>query len=93
MFVALPYDNAKQWFEDRWTYHRSKAEGFYGQTLASLERAFAQGLGPKAELRFLVVDGQVSLESPEDLLSRQMRVAPVYDLAEGRPLGAAPAAK
>jgi hypothetical protein len=94
MFVALPYQSAQEWFQDRWTYHRSKAEGFYGKTQAGLQQAAAAGMWPKGELRYLVIDGQVSLEPPEELLTRQMSFPAVYDLAEGRKLGspAAPAA-
>jgi hypothetical protein len=88
MFVVLPYQNTKEWFQDRWSYHRTKTEEFYGKTQAGLQKAAEAGFAPKGELRYLVIDGQLSLDPPEDLLIRQMGFPAVYDLAEGRKLGA-----
>lgn len=93
VFVVLPHKNAQEWFQERWSYHKSKAKDFYGQTQSGLERALAQGLTISGELRFLVQEGQVSLQVPEDLLSGQAKFPPAYDLQEGRRLPAAPPAK
>jgi hypothetical protein len=89
VFVVLPHKSAKEWFEERWSYHKSKAKDYYGQTQSGLERAMADGLAITGELRFLVRDGQVSLEAPEDILAKEAKFPPAYDLQEGKRLSAA----
>jgi hypothetical protein len=89
VFVVLPHKSAQAWFEERWSYHKSKAKAYYGQTQSGLERAFAEGLAIGGELRFLVEEGQVSLKVPEDILAGEGKFPPAYDLREGKPLQAA----
>lgn len=86
VFVVLPHKNAQEWFEERWSYHKSKAKAYYGQTQSGLEGAMAQGLTIGGELRFLVENGQVSLQVPEEVLVQGGRFPAKYDLQEGKQL-------
>ena len=73
VFVVLPHESAQAWFDARRAYHGRKAEGYYGRTQSELERALSQGIKIKAELRFLIEKGDLSLQSPED----EIRSAPL----------------
>jgi hypothetical protein len=88
VFVVLPHDSAQEWFDARRAYHGRKAEGYYGKTQSELERALSQGLKIKAELRFLIEKGDLSLQSPEDAIMTRYNFQPVFDLSTGRWLGA-----
>jgi len=89
VFVILPYESAGEWFAARRAYHGGKAEGYYGKTQTMLERALSQGLKIKAESRFLIEKGNISLESPEDVILNRYKFQPVFDLDTGRWLGSA----
>ena len=91
VFVVLPHESAKAWFDARRAYHGRKAEGYYGRTRSELERALSQGIKIKAELRFLIEKGDLSLQSPEDEIRSRYKFQPVFDLSAGRWLD--PAAK
>jgi len=84
VFVVLPYEAAQEWFDARRAYHGSKAADYYGKTQSELERALSQGLKIKAELRFFIEKGDISLECPEDVIMQRYKFQPVYDLSEGR---------
>ena len=64
VFVVLPHESAQAWFDARRAYHGRKAEGYYGRTQSELERALSQGIKIKAELRFLIEKGDLSLQVP-----------------------------
>ncbi len=89
VFVVLPHESAQAWFDARRAYHGRKAEGYYGKTQSELERALGQGLKIKAELRFLIERGDISLQSPEDVIRSRYKFQPVFDLSAGRWLGSA----
>jgi hypothetical protein len=89
VFVVLPHENAQAWFDARRAYHGRKAEGYYGKTQSELERALSQGIKIKAELRFLIEKGDLSLQSPEDAIMTRYNFQPVFDLSAGRWLGSA----
>jgi hypothetical protein len=89
VFVVLPHENAGQWFAARRAYHGRKAEGYYGKTQTMIERAFEQGLKIKAEIRFFIEKGNVSLESPEEIILNKYKFQPVFELSTGRRLGSA----
>ncbi|MBA4358740.1 MAG: hypothetical protein C0405_13555, partial [Desulfovibrio sp.] len=93
MFVVLPHQDPQAWFRERHDYHKSKAEGYYGQTLEGLKTAHAQGLAVKGELRFRVAGGQAQVEPPEKALLAQGKPAPVFDLREGRSVSGAAGTK
>ena len=89
VFVVLPHENAGEWFAARRAYHGRKAEGYYGKTQTMLERAISQGLKIKAEIRFFIEKGKISLESPEDIILNKYKFQPIFDLSTGRSLGSA----
>jgi hypothetical protein len=91
VFVVLPHASAKDWFDARRAFHGRKAEAYYGETQKEFERALDQGLKIKAELRFLIEQGETSLQIPEDVIISRYKVRPVFDLSAGRRLR--PAAK
>jgi len=93
VFVVMPYESAGQWFDARRAYHGRKAEDYYGKTQGMLERALNQGLGIKAELRFLIEKGDIRLEPPEDLIMNRYKYRPVFDLGSGRRLDSAAGTK
>jgi len=89
IFVVLPHESVQAWFDARRAYHGRKAEGYYGKTQNELERALSQGIKIKAELRFLIEKGDLSLQSPEDAILNRYKFQPVFDLNSGRWLGSA----
>ncbi len=89
IFVVLPHESAREWFAARRAYHGRKAKGYYGKTQSMLERAFSQGIKIKAEIRFFIKEGNISLESPEDIILNRYKFPPVFDLNTGRWLGSA----
>ena len=89
VFVILPHESAKEWFAARRAYHGRKAEGYYGKTQSMLERAHSQGLKIKAEVRFFIEKGKISLEAPEEIIMNRYKFKPVFDLSSGRWLGSA----
>ena len=84
VFVILPHESASEWFAARRAYHGRKAEGYYGKTQSMLERAFSQGLQIKAEIRFFIEKGNISLTTPEEIILNRSKFKPVYDLGTGR---------
>jgi hypothetical protein len=89
VFVVLPHESAREWFAARRAYHGRKAEGYYGKTQSMLERALSHGLKIKAEIRFFIVKGNISLEAPEEIILNRSKFKPVFDLSTGRWLGSA----
>jgi hypothetical protein len=87
VFVVLPYENAKAWYDARRAYHGSKAKDYYGETQGEIERALGRGLKVKAELRFLIENGDTSLQVPEDVIMSRYHFQPVFDLRAGQALG------
>ena len=89
VLVALPHETAQAWFDARRAYHGRKAEDYYGKTQGELETALSQGLKIKAELRFFMEKGEISLECPEDEIMKRYKFQPVFDLSTGRWLASA----
>lgn len=89
VFVVLPHESGQAWFDARRAYHGRKAEDYYGRTRSELETALSQGFKVKAELRFLIEKGDTCLQAPEGLIMSRYKFKPVFDLSNGRPLGAA----
>ena len=83
VFVVLPYESAKAWYDARRAYHGRKAEGYYGKTRSELERALSKGLNINAELRFWIENGQTSLQAPEGVVMSIYKFQPVFDLGTG----------
>lgn len=89
VFVVLPHESAQEWFDARRAYHGRKAEDYYGKTRRELQRALGSGLTIKAELRFFIEKGDISLQSPEDAIMNKYKFQPVFDLSAGHWLGSA----
>lgn len=89
VFVILPHESAGEWFAARRAYHGRKAESYYGKTQSMLEHALNQGLKIKAEIRYFLEKGNISLEAPEEIIMNKYQFKPVYDLGKGRWLGSA----
>ena len=90
VFVVLPYESAQAWYDSKRAYHGRKAEGYYGKTRGQLQHALSQGLNINAELRFWIVNGETSLQIPEDVIVSKIKFQPVFDLSKGhRPDSAA----
>jgi hypothetical protein len=89
VFVVLPHESAEEWFAARRAYHGRKADGYYGKTQTMLKRAISQGLKVKAEIRFFMDKGIISLESPEDIIMNKYKFQPIFDLSKGRRMGTA----
>ena len=87
IFVVLPYENAASWYDAKRAYHGRKAEEYYGKTRKELEHALSQGFHINAELRFWIVNGDTSLQAPEDVIMSRYKFQPVFDLGTGRRLG------
>ena len=91
VFVVMPHTSAEEWFDARRAFHGRKAEAYYGETRKEFQHALDQGLKIKAELRFLIEQGETSLQVPEDVIMNRYKVRPVFDLSAGCRLD--PAAK
>jgi hypothetical protein len=87
VFVVLPYGNAQAWYDARRAYHGRKAAAYYGKTRSELAVAFEKGFKMTAELRFLIENGEVRPQTPEDVIESRHKYQPVFDLSTGRRLG------
>ena len=86
VFVVQHNQNVETWLKWRWQFHKSKAEGQYGRTRDRLSQASKDGWFPTAELRFLVTGGNLDMRNPEEVVLKDLKLAPVYDLEQSRAL-------
>lgn len=87
VFVDQSAMTPKQWLMWRQQFHKNKAEGEYGATRDRLEKAVADGMRIGGELRFILVDGELSLgKTPETCLGPELSFEPSYDLTQGTKL-------
>jgi hypothetical protein len=70
-----------QW---RQQFHKNKVEPQYGAAKTSLEQAAKDGFPVDAELRFMEINGELSLKKPEEILMGDLKVQPVFDLKQGK---------
>jgi hypothetical protein len=85
VFVDRSQANVAQWMEWRQKFHgKSKTEPQYGAAKVGLEQAAANGFPVDAELRFLEINGDLSLKKPEDVLVGELKFQPIYDLKQGK---------
>jgi len=80
VFVVAPGATPEAWFKWRRQFHGSKAQGYYAEAEAGLMRAEAAHRLPTAELRFLLVNGELSVDGPEQALAAEGRLKPVFGL-------------
>lgn len=86
VFVSAPGSTPDAWFKWRRQFHGTKAQSYYAEAEAGLKRAEEAHRLPTAELRFLSVNGELYMGSPEQALAAEGRLKPVFDL---RPAGPA----
>jgi hypothetical protein len=86
VFVDRTQCKAGQWMEWRRVFHKSKVEEEYGAVCALLEKAAGSGFPVDAELRFIEIGGNLISKNPEDFLTGDLRIAPIYDLKQGKPV-------
>jgi hypothetical protein len=86
VFVVMPHESAKAWYDARRAYHGGKTKDYYGETQEEMERALEQGIRVKAELRFWIENGGIGLQIPEDVIMNRYQCQPIFDLKTGREL-------
>uniref|UniRef100_I2Q3T5 Uncharacterized protein n=1 Tax=Desulfovibrio sp. U5L TaxID=596152 RepID=I2Q3T5_9BACT len=86
VFLDQSAMNPKQWIEWRRQFHKNKAEPEYADTVKRLETAIAGGFPVTGELRFMLVNGELSPGSLEKLLPSGLSCPPRYDCAQGVPV-------
>jgi hypothetical protein len=87
VFVDETLAKPGQWMEWRKVFHKGKAEEEYGAAGALLEQAAASRFPVGAELRFIEIEGDLISKKPEDFLTGDLKVKPVYDLKTGKATG------
>lgn len=85
-FVFLTSTDPKAWLAWREQFHKSKTAGHYGQTMQRLGKAAADGYPVSGDLRYLSVNGELSLKPVEESLKADTLAHAVYDLSAGRAL-------
>jgi hypothetical protein len=83
IFVDRSADSA-QWLEWRRQFHKNKAEPHYREAKTSLDQAAQNGVAVDAELRFVALNGDLLLKRPEDILARELKFQPIYDLKKNQ---------
>jgi hypothetical protein len=78
--------NSAQWLEWRRQFHKNKAEPHYREAKNSLDQAAQNGVTVDAELRFVALNGDLLLKRPEDVLARELKFQPIYDLKKNQAL-------
>jgi len=84
VFVDRSQADVAQWMQWRQQFHKNKAEPQYGAAKAGFEQAAQNGFPVDAELRFLEINGDLSLKKPEDVLVGELKFQPIYDLKQGK---------
>ena len=84
VFVDRSQADVAQWMQWRQQFHKNKAEPQYGAAKAGFEQAAQNGFPVDAELRFLEINGDLSLKKPEDVLVGELKFQPIYDLKQSK---------
>jgi hypothetical protein len=85
VFVDRSHANLAQWMQWRQQFHgKSKTEPQYGAAKTSLEQAAQNGFPVEAELRFMEINGDLSLKKPEEVMIGELKFQPIYDLKLGK---------
>ncbi len=79
--------NPAQWLEWRRQFHKTKADPHYKEAKTSLDQAAQNGFTVEGELRFVVLDGDLQMKRPEDVLTGELKFQPIYDLKKNQPIG------
>ncbi len=86
VFVDRTQGKSGQWMEWRRVFHKSKADEEYGAVGVLLEKAAQSGFPVDAELRFIEIGGNLISKKPEDFLTGDLKIGPIYDLKQGKPI-------
>jgi hypothetical protein len=86
VFVDRSKADVAQWMQWRQQFHKNKVEPQYGAVKTGLEQAVQNGLTVDAELRFVEINGELSLKKPEEVLIGEHKLQPIYDLKQGKAL-------
>jgi len=86
IFVDRSQANTTQWMEWRRQFHKSKTDSQYGAAKVSLEQAVRDGFPVDGELRFVEIEGDLLLKTPEEILIGELKFSPAYDLKAGKAL-------
>jgi hypothetical protein len=84
VFVDRSQANLTQWIQWRQQFHKSKAEPQYAAVKAGLEKAVQDGFPVAGELRFVEINGDLSLKKPEEMVIGDLKFQPLYDLKQGK---------
>jgi hypothetical protein len=80
VFIDQSALTPQQWIEWREKFHKSKAGEQFATSKSKLEQACTAGCGVGAELRFIQKNGELEAKSPEEILTGDLKVVPIYDL-------------
>jgi hypothetical protein len=84
VFVDRSHAKSAEWMEWRRKFHgKSKTEPQYAGVSAALEQASQSGFPVDAELRFIEIGGDLISKKPEDFLTGDLKISPIYDLRQG----------
>lgn len=84
VFVDRSQANVAQWIQWRQQFHKSKAEPHYARAKAGLEQAAQNGFLVDGELRFVEINGDLTLKKPEAILVEELKFQPLYDVKQGK---------
>lgn len=84
VFVDRSHADPAQWMQWRQQFHKSKAEPQYSKAKTNLNQAAQHGFPVEAELRFMEVNGELSMRKPEEFLVGDLKFQPIYDLKQGK---------
>jgi hypothetical protein len=85
IFVDRSQANIDQWMQWRQKFHgKSKTEPHYARAKAGLEQAAQNGFLVDSELRFVEVNGDLTLKKPEAILIEELKFQPIYDVKQGK---------
>jgi hypothetical protein len=80
VFIDQSALTPQQWIEWREKFHKSKAGEQFATSKSKLDQACTAGCGVGAELRFIQKNGELAAKSPEEILTGDLKVSPIYDL-------------
>jgi len=87
IFVDRSQAQSAQWMEWRRKFHgKNRTEPQYGEVSALLEKAAQSGFPVDAELRFIELADNLISQKPEDFLTGDLKMSPIYDLKRGKPI-------
>jgi len=84
VFVDHSSEQSAQWMEWRRMFHKSTAGPQYGAAGALLEQAAQRGFPVVGDLRFIEIGGDLISKKPEDFLTGDLKINPIFDLKQSK---------